>query len=144
MSANGLPVFDETVQLTNGWLKDLMRRLDRDDRRFAYLALRAVLHALRDRLEPELAVHVAAELPMLVRGFYYEGWQPARTPLRFHHLDEFYDHVMAELRGYPEADPEAVTGAVFDLLAGHLSEGEIRKVVQALPREIREMWRVSA
>jgi uncharacterized protein (DUF2267 family) len=34
-----------------------------------------MLHALRDRLPPEIAVHLSAQLPMLVRGIYYEGWK---------------------------------------------------------------------
>lgn len=144
MSTNSLPVFDETVHITNVWLKDLMTWLRTDDRRLAYRALRAVLHALRDRLEPGLAVHMGAEMPMLVRGFYYEGWRPSDTPLRYHSLEEFYDCVLAEMQGYPEADPERLTGAVFDLLASRLSAGEIRKVADSLPRDIRVLWRIPA
>ncbi len=74
----GLAVFDTTVQETNLWLKGIMEGLHTDDRHLAYLALRATLHALRDRLGPENAVHLAAQLPMLVRGLYYEGWRLAR------------------------------------------------------------------
>lgn len=144
MSTNSLPVFDETVQLTHAWLKDLMTSLHTDDRRLAYRALRAVLHALRDRVEPGLAVHLGAELPMLVRGFYYEGWRPSDTPFRYHSLEDFHDCVMAEMQGYPEADPLRLTGAVFDLLAARLSAGEIRKVAESLPRDIRAMWRIPA
>ena len=80
MSTTGLPVFDTTVQETNLWLKAVMDGLHTDDRHLAYLALRATLHALRDRLGPENAVHLAAQLPMLVRGLYYEGWRLAASP----------------------------------------------------------------
>jgi uncharacterized protein (DUF2267 family) len=48
MTATGLEVFDTTLHKTNRWLNDLMQVLDRQDRHEAYLALRAVLHALRD------------------------------------------------------------------------------------------------
>ena len=68
MSTTGLPVFDTTVQETNLWLKAIMEGLHTDDRHLAYVALRATLHALRDRIGPENAVHLAAQLPMLVRG----------------------------------------------------------------------------
>ena len=64
MTTTGLKVFDETLQITNSWLKDLMEMLHTDDRQMAYRWLRAVLHALRDELEPELAVHLAAQLPI--------------------------------------------------------------------------------
>jgi uncharacterized protein (DUF2267 family) len=83
MSATGLDVFDTTLQKTNQWLHDTMRLLDCSDRRKAYLALRVTLHALRDRLTVEEVAQFAAQLPMLVRGFYYEGWDPTWIPRRW-------------------------------------------------------------
>lgn len=74
MSVTGLPAFDSTVQQSNLWLKDLMTRLGTEDREDAYHALRAVLHAVRDRIGPENVVHLGAQLPMLIRGVYYDGW----------------------------------------------------------------------
>ena len=48
-------LFDSTVQKTQIWLKDLMSQLDWQDRPHkAYLALRTVLHALRDRSRRKL------------------------------------------------------------------------------------------
>jgi uncharacterized protein (DUF2267 family) len=140
MSASGLKVFDETLQVTNSWLKDLMEMLHTDDRQLAYRGLRAVLHALRDELEPELAVHLAAQLPMLVRGFYYEGWQPSRTPTPNRHLDAFYQAIRTEMHGHPEVEPDRLMGAVFDLLSTRIEAGEVQKVVRSLPREIRDLW----
>ena len=140
MTTTGLKVFDETLQVTNSWLKDLMEMLHIDDRQLAYRALRAVLHALRDELEPELAVHLAAQLPMLVRGFYYEGWQPSRTPTPNRHLDAFLQAIQTEMRGYFEAEPSRLAGAVFDLLSARIAIGEVQKVARSLPREIRDLW----
>ena len=111
MSASGLKVFDETLQVTNSWLKDMMEMLHTDDRQLAYRGLRAVLHALRDELEPEMAVHLAAQLPMLVRGFYYEGWKPSRTPTPNRHLDAFHQAIRTEMRGYPEVEPDRLMGS---------------------------------
>ena len=76
MSATGLDVFDETIHKTNSWLKEISEALG-SDRRGAYRALRAVLHALRDRLTVDEAAHLGDQLPMLVRGIYYEAWRPA-------------------------------------------------------------------
>ena len=61
MSATGLEVFDRTIHKTNIWLKDLMELLDCPDRHEAYLALRATLHALRDRLTIEEVAQFAAQ-----------------------------------------------------------------------------------
>ena len=71
-------MFDRTVHTTNRWLQELTGLLDGGSRHDAYVALRATLHALRDRLPIEETAELAAQLPMLVRGFYYEGWDPTR------------------------------------------------------------------
>ena len=85
----GLDVFDTTVQESNLWLKDVMERIGTDDRHRAYSTLRAVLHALRDRLGPANASHLGAQLPMLLRGLYYEGWHMTGTPSKERHEIEF-------------------------------------------------------
>jgi uncharacterized protein (DUF2267 family) len=93
MSTTHLPVFDTTVQESIRWLKAVMDHLHTDDRHLAYLALRGTLHALRDRLGPENAVHLAAQLPMLLRGLYYEGWRMAASQTKERSRAEFFDHV---------------------------------------------------
>ena len=82
MSTTGLAAFDSTMQTTNAWLSDIILRTGLRDRHAAYHALRSVLHVLRDRLSVDEAVALGAQLPMLVRGFYYEGWHPAGKPNR--------------------------------------------------------------
>ncbi|AKB78938.1 hypothetical protein MSHOH_2455 [Methanosarcina horonobensis HB-1 = JCM 15518] len=39
-------------------------------------ALRATLHTLRDRLTIEEIVQLAAQLPLPIKGMYYDGWIP--------------------------------------------------------------------
>lgn len=140
MSITGLEVFDSTVHQTNAWLKSLMGRLGTDDRHRAYIALRSSLHALRDRITPEMAVHLGAQLPMLVRGFYYEDWRMAATPTKARHKEDFLERVRAAFRNDAEADPEAIARAVFALLTAELDPGEVRKVTGVLPKEVRELW----
>lgn len=140
MSKPTVSSFDRTVEKTNLWLTDLMRELDWDDHDRAYHALRAVLHTLRDRLSISEVADLGAQLPMLMRGFYYEGWSPSGKPVADRKKDEFVAHVADAFRGDTGVDPEQVTRAVLKVISKHVSTGEIDDVKSNLPRAIRELW----
>lgn len=142
MSMTGLEALDSTLQKTNTWLNDVMRALDGADRRQAYAALRATLHALRDRLTVEEVAQLGAQLPAIIRGVYYEGWNPTGKPLRTRRKEDFLERVEWGLRGHDELalDPERVARAVFEVLAARISAGEIEDVTRVLPAKIRELW----
>ena len=138
MSATGLPIFDETIQKTNTWLNEIAQALD-CDRHHAYQALRAVLHCLRDRLTVNEAAQLGDQLPMLVRGIYYEAWHPAGKPEKIRLRAEFLARIAAHLRKAPIEPLDAAT-AVFQVLERHVSPGEINDVIETLPEEIRMLW----
>jgi uncharacterized protein (DUF2267 family) len=140
MSTTGLHVFDRTLHETNIWLKAVMEKLPTDDREAAYWALRASLHALRDRIGPENAVHLGAQLPMLVRGIFYEGWHMAAMPTRERHKTDFLEHVRRELDGRPDIDPERAVRATFDVIWSQVDPGEVAKVIEMFPMELRDLW----
>jgi uncharacterized protein (DUF2267 family) len=140
MSATGLNVLDITVHKTNAWLNELMQELGLEDKHKAYLALKATLHALRDRLTVDEVAQLAAQLPMLIRGVYYEGWDPSDKPLRERHKAQFLERIEREFRGGDRIDPERVARAVFAVLAKRVSEGEIEDVQRVLPAEMRDLW----
>jgi uncharacterized protein (DUF2267 family) len=139
MSSTGLEVFDETLHKTNIWLKEIGVVLG-PDRHGAYQALRAVLHCLRDRLTVEEAVHLGDQLPMLIRGIYYEAWHPAGKPERVRSREDFLARISAHLPKSTPVDPEDAARAVFLALENHVSSGEIRDVMQSLPEQIRALW----
>ena len=88
-----------TLHTTNLWLEDLMKELGWKDRDQAYQALRVVLHALRDRLPEEAMAALAAQLPLLIRGIYYEGWDPSGKPLNEPQKEDF---LCTDRGGLPE------------------------------------------
>jgi uncharacterized protein (DUF2267 family) len=139
MSDTQVAALQHTIQKTNIWLKTLAEELhfERDE---AYIALRAVLHVLRDRLTPEQAVHLGAQLPLLIRGIYYEGWRPATTPADERQPVEFAALVAAQLP--PNLGREALraTQAVFGLLERELDRGETMKIIATLPSPLRRLW----
>lgn len=139
MSQATASAFEHTIEVTHQWLKDLMRDLDYADRDAAYHALRAVLHALRDRLTVEEAADLAAQLPMLIRGFYYEGWRPTGKPIKAHR-HEFLRHVSRELGGKTDWEAQHIVQAMFRLLKQHVSAGEIEDVLDVLPDDLKQLW----
>ena len=132
--------FEHSVQDANIWLKGMMETLHFGEKRHAYSALRATLHALRDRLPPDGAVHFGAQLPMLIRGLYYEGWRIAGKPVEIHTADAFADYVARELPQQFPMDPQAVARRTFAFLEGHMDAGEVRKVIGQLPQPIKALW----
>jgi uncharacterized protein (DUF2267 family) len=140
MSAAALDVFETTVQKTNRWLNELMLILAWNDKHKTYLALRAVLHALRDRLTVEEVAQLGSQLPMLIRGFYYEGWDPTGKPSKLRHKEQFLAWIEEELSDDERGNAERIARAVFALLAKCISKGEIDDVRATLPIEIRDLW----
>jgi uncharacterized protein (DUF2267 family) len=135
MSATGLDVFDKTLHMTNSWLKEIMEELG-PDRQVAWHALGAVLHALRDRMPVQLAVHLGAQLPLLVRGLYYDQWRATEVPMKIGTRDEFLEHVS-------DPDPSgerAAGGPCGRVLDHHVNPDQLAKVREALPETIRAIW----
>ena len=140
MDETKIPALDHTIQLTNIWLKKLCEEHHIGERHHAYSALRAVLHALRDRLTSRQASHLGAQLPLLVRGIYYEGWHITEQPTNDRQVNEFLARVAAELPPMFPRDALGVTNAVFDLLWKELDPGETAKIIDALPVPLRSLW----
>lgn len=140
MSTTGLDVFDKTIQTTNIWLNELTEKLG-PDRQVAWKVLSTVLHKLRDRLPADAAAHLGAQLPLLVRGVYYDQYEPSRQPADWNTADEFIHEVEKWLSDIRPVDPKDAIAEVFDVLSRHVSQGEIDKVRAVLPSGIRALWR---
>lgn len=132
--------FDSTLQTTHRWLQELELAASLDSEAEAYSVLRVVLHALRDRLPVDEAVHLGAQLPMLIRGFYYEGWKPSTTPKKQRSVEAFLEGMQPLPRLKGEISAEQALRSVFLMLDHRISEGEIADVRQAMPEEVRDLW----
>jgi uncharacterized protein (DUF2267 family) len=138
--STGLDTFDKTVQESNLWLKDIMERLDTTDRHHAYSTLRAVLHALRDRVGAEVAAHLGAQLPMLLRGVFYEGWDPTGKPTKERHKAQFLAHIARELPRADEIEVEQGVYAALDVLSKHIDRSTAAKLAAMFPQDLRKFW----
>ena len=140
MANLGLDIFDRTVQDTNRWLNGIGAGLGTGDKQPAYHALRSVLAALRDRVTVDLAAAFGAQLPLLVRGIYYEGYDPSHGPHAYRTLDGWNEAVAALYQAGDAPDAERLTRAVFGVLNEELDRGVIEKVFAALPDDVRALW----
>ena len=128
---------DHAFHTAHEWVRDVAREFDTDDYEFAYRVLRAWLHTLRDRLTAEASAHFAAQLPDLIRGVFYAGWNPNAVP-------EKYDAGAYTLRFSREAiiTPDEVGNAAARTTAAvlrHLPPAQVTKALDQLPKEIRSI-----
>lgn len=134
MSATQVPLIEQSAQKTRLWLGDLAGELGRpEDLDYALRVLRGFLHTLRDRLPVAEAAHLAAQLPEFLRGVFYEGWRPSRTPRDYRDLDTFLAVLARDGRLGGETEAAYAAEAVVRVMRGHLGAGELAKTATVLP-----------
>ena len=135
MSFTGVDSLDGSIGKTNTWLADIDAGFGTDDRRLAYRVLRAWLHSLRDRLGVEVAAHFAAQLPELLRGVFFDGWNPSRVPQKYGR-DEYVTRFAREAR-VREADVAKAAGIVTAVARRHMSAAVVAQALERLPAGLR-------
>ncbi|HSL78700.1 MAG TPA: DUF2267 domain-containing protein [Pseudolabrys sp.] len=140
MSSVGLESIDHTVQLTHVWINDLDKALHWNNKARSFRLLRSVLHALRDWLQVNEVANLAAQLPTLVRGIYYDQWRPAATPVKKRSKADFLTRIERDFSNDPLPDAAFAVSAVFRLLSEKVTGGEIADVRQALSADLRALW----
>lgn len=110
------------------------------DRQLSWKVLSTVLHKLRDMLQPELAAHLGAQLPLLVRGVFYDLYEPSKQPTAFRTREDFISEIEKWLADVRPVDPVLAIQTVFAVLNRHLSAGQVAKVREALPASTRSLW----
>jgi uncharacterized protein (DUF2267 family) len=123
MNWTGLDVFDVPIANTNAWLKEFMHELNWSDRRRSFRVLSDVLHAIRDHMRIEDAARLGNQLPLLIRGAYFEDWKPTNNPTAWN----------------PPCE-EFIIRAVFRLLHRKSDAGEIESIEEILPPDLRQFW----
>jgi uncharacterized protein (DUF2267 family) len=138
MADTGYAAFSASVSKTNEVLHEIEQVFGwpKDRRELSYDALRSALHVLRDRLPVQEAADLAAQLPMVMRGLYYEGWRPAKVPVKMNH-EEFLQRVQHDFPYEVEGGPERVVRTVLGVLSQHyIAEGELEDIRSSLPKDL--------
>jgi len=139
MTTSSIPALEAAIEKTNVWIGELAKDFD-GDYHSALQALRACLHALRDRMTVEEASDLAAQLPLVIRGIYYEGWNPSRVPTKERDLESFLERVGSETGSGSTVEPEQAVRSVFRVLSEHCTPGQVRHVRSCLPQEFQSLW----
>jgi uncharacterized protein (DUF2267 family) len=111
--------------------------------------IRAVLHALRNRLTHEESFQLMAQLPVVLKGVYVDGWKFDKDFNRISHLTDFLDEVRyedGEQAGHDlgnNATARIAVAAVFKALSYFVSEGEMNDVIDVMPAELKTFIRES-
>lgn len=130
--------FERSVHEADRLLRKISDELGHPDVGIAYHALRGTLFALRDRLQPDEACDLAAQLPLIIRGIYFDGYRPSGRPMK---LDRsaFLQRVQKELDVVRPVNVEKATRAVLSVLSTRISAGEWDQVRNALPADLRPL-----
>jgi uncharacterized protein (DUF2267 family) len=131
--------FTQAADQAQQWINELAEELGWSERR-AHRLFRSVLHALRDWLTQEEMADLAAQLPALIRGIYFEGWKPLGTPVWDRRKDDFVKRIQRDMSNEPLSDPDRAIAAVFRLLDRHLDEGEIAQARNSMKKAMRQLW----
>lgn len=140
MADTGIASLDNATHQINVWLNELTDLMFWDDKQHSYRLLRSVLHALRDWMNADEAADLGAQLPMLVRGIYYEGWNPSATPVTERNKDDFVARLQTDFRTDPLSNPDLAITAVLTVVANHLNHGELIQVRDSMQKPLRELW----
>jgi uncharacterized protein (DUF2267 family) len=137
MTRTGVDSLDRSIEKTNAWLSDVAANFGTEDRRLAYRVTRSWLHTLRDRLPVPIAAHIAAQLPELLRGVFYEGWNPSKVPIKYSR-DEYVARFARDAQLHHTEVPRAGR-LVTSAMQRHISAGAISEVLGVLPADIRNL-----
>ncbi|MCG5218129.1 DUF2267 domain-containing protein [Streptosporangium sp. KLBMP 9127] len=137
MAETGYAPFNRTVDKTNRVLREIEEAhgWPAERRKQSYTALRVVLHALRDRLTVEESAHLAAQLPLLIRGVYFDGWRPSVVPVKADR-EEFLDRVRGEIAFDYQGGTETLVKTVLQALRRHITDGEWEDVKSSMPKDL--------
>ncbi|MEV4814001.1 DUF2267 domain-containing protein [Micromonospora avicenniae] len=140
MAEQFISAIESSLDKTNLILKDIENAYGwpKEQRNQSYAALRTVLHLLRDRMPVQESVEFAQQLPVVVRGIYFDGWKPSDVPVKLNREDFLYE----VRQGFPydvEGGTERVVQVVLDTLRRHVTQGEWDDVKDTMPRDLARM-----
>ena len=131
---------DHSIQVTNEWIHQIDEMVPWNDSNQSFRLLRVTLQTVRDLMGVDEAAQLAAQLPTYIRGVYFEGWDPSKTPAQHREKQDVIARVVADFKGRQLDDPEDALNIIFSFLNTRITAGEIDDVRGSLRKSLREIW----
>jgi uncharacterized protein (DUF2267 family) len=139
----GIRSLDSSLSTTLEWLSEIQEELGWTDKEMVYKATKAVLQAIRDRLPLEDTLNLTAELPIVMKGMVFDGYDLHDKPMKMRTIEEFFDHIQERYgsgqHNFVNAD-EACRG-VINVLSDKVGDGEMEKIIGNMPEDLRPLFR---
>ena len=139
--------FDKYLHDAHTYIKRLAESLgvpEQEGR--AFIAWRAVMHTIRDRIHIGESMDFMSQFPMILKGFYIEGWKYHETPpLEYDTIDEMKLEVekrqekLGEMQFNWDISTEEIIRRVLDSMSAYVTEGQMEHVKGQLPEEIKDL-----
>lgn len=138
-----VPILENNIHQTMDWIYAIEEAChwDEDNQKRAFAALRAVLQELRNLLPLEYVVQLSDQLPLVIRGIFFENWDPNSISVQEIKKEDFLDAIAKTLYPYRDIDVEEITKGVLQVLGEKLPAGELGKILKNMPREIKELYK---
>jgi uncharacterized protein (DUF2267 family) len=138
--------FQQHAEDARKFVKEVAAELGEPDNiEQAERVLTAVLHTFRDIITIQESLHLIAQLPMMIKALYVNGWHIGPKN-RIKSLDEFVECLMLQNARTAAADfgndlkATERTKAVIRVLRNHIAIGLVKDIVVQLPTELTELW----
>jgi uncharacterized protein (DUF2267 family) len=108
----------------------------------AFVLLKATMKTLRDRIGPGEALHLGGQLPALLRGYYFEGYDLRNLQgpiLKSKTSQAFFGQVRDYLGAYDFMDLEILVPIAMNIILDGIDQGESEQIVHQLPKDLQNL-----
>jgi uncharacterized protein (DUF2267 family) len=137
-----VPILENNIHQTMDWIYAIEEAChwDENNQKKAFLALKAVLHQLRDLLPIESAAQLGDLLPIVIRGIFFENWKPTTPQVPEPKREDILKNMTSALYPYHSVDVEQTVRGVLQVLKQKLPTNELEAIIRGLPKELREFY----
>lgn len=139
----GVEALDRSLLQTQQWVAAVDARMNARHPRLSMTVLQSTLQALREQLDPAQAARFADQLPLPLKGAFFEGWRPgAMHPAA--DREAFLARIEATSFRRIGLSLERAVKAALEVIAGQLPAADVAVIVAALPEDLTTLRPESA